>query len=504
MRFGTGMARWSGFTFMALACAHATKENACDLAVVGAGMGGAYAAWQASEAGKKVCVFELAARPGGRIHSLRRQGPKEDLVVEAGAYRFAPHEVCEVVGSASWCIYTPITAATVDKLGLKAGVYDPDPTQWDNKMNKLVDSEGHNIGYLTLPEVMLDRAASHGAKILYRTGVSALSGGDSSGVDLKLLNGETVHASAVLLNLPQAPLLRLLRRSGSPFADVFPAPLYEVGSFDIMKLYVHYEDAWWRNDLGLVAGPFANNNPPPVHNSHVIHPHDVPDQGPAPLKGQYHDGDVRCDGPKGKCRGYLQAYYSGGAAIDYYKAFHPFDGDSVVQLSPNTMEHKQLLAKIHSSLLQLHEKQLQAVNATARVARMMPDSGVLSIWSQGVEGIHGGCHSPMNGTNPLPQDMPKAALQPFAGLPVFVANEAYGPVPCFAEGSLNMSATALEHLGIAQPEWLVKHMADQAKVLHAHRLQGLGGHPPPKDPFLFMERSPEGRSSGLQADDLVV
>lgn len=499
------MARWPSLTIITLACAQATSENTCDLAVVGAGIGGAYAAWQASEAGKKVCVFELTDRPGGRIHSLRRQGPKSDLVVEAGAYRFAPHEVCEVVGSASWCIYTPITAATVEKLNLKQGIYDPDPTQWDNKMHKLVDPGGHNIGYLTLPEVMLARAASHGAKILYRTGVSALSGGDSSGVDLKLFNGEIVHAGSVLLNLPQAPLLKLLRRSGSPFADVFPAPLYEVASFDIMKLYVHYEDAWWRNDLGLVAGAFVNGNPPTEHNSHVIHPHDVADQGPVPLRGQYHDGDVRCDGPHGRCRGYLQAFYSGGAAIDYYKSFHPLEGDSVVQLFANTTEHKTLLTKIHSGLLKLHEKQLEAANATARVAQMMPDSGVLSIWSQGVEGIHSGCHSPMNGTSPLPQDMPKAALQPFAGLPVFVANEAYGPVNCFAEGSLNMSATALEHLGIAQPEWLVRHMAREAEVQEAHRLQGLGGHPPPgNDPFLFMEISADGSLSNVEADAMVV
>ena len=85
-----------------------------DLAIVGAGVGGAYAAWQASMAGKKVCVFERSERPGGRIHSLRNRGPKKDLVVEAGAYRYAPHEVCEPLSpTESWCIYTPITAGAV-------------------------------------------------------------------------------------------------------------------------------------------------------------------------------------------------------------------------------------------------------------------------------------------------------------------------------------------------------------------------------------------------------
>eukprot|EP00971_Amphidinium_carterae_P189009 3752249-Amphidinium_carterae.2 len=59
----------------------------CDIAVVGAGVGGSYAAWRAADAGKSVCVFEMSDRPGGRIHSLRGMGPRKDLVVEAGAYR---------------------------------------------------------------------------------------------------------------------------------------------------------------------------------------------------------------------------------------------------------------------------------------------------------------------------------------------------------------------------------------------------------------------------------
>jgi hypothetical protein len=35
-----------------------------------------------------ICVFERSSRAGGRTFSLRSQGPKKDLVVELGAYRF--------------------------------------------------------------------------------------------------------------------------------------------------------------------------------------------------------------------------------------------------------------------------------------------------------------------------------------------------------------------------------------------------------------------------------
>lgn len=467
----------------------------CDLAIVGTGPGGAFAAWHAAEAGRHVCVFELGDRPGGRIHSLRGMGPRRDLVVEAGAYRFAPKEVCEPMGpNASWCIRTPITAASVKELGLSAGVYDPNPWNWDYKMRKLIDKHGHNVGYLTLVESMLERAAARGAELHFSTEVTGLAGkGDSSSVELKLAEGGSVEASAVLLNIPQKPLLKLLRHSGPPFVDMYSAPLYDPVSFPIMKLYVHYEDAWWRNYLNLTSGPFFNENPSGSSSS-VIHMHAVPDQGPAPLMGQYHDGDVRCDGPGGRCRGFLQAFYSGGVALDFYKAYHPLNGEAAVRLLPSSAEHRQLLASVHKALLELHRKALDAVNATALVAGMAPDSGLLSIWAEGVSGINGGCHVPKSGSNPSPEGLPAAALRPFGKWPVFVANEAYGPVPCFAEGSLNMSSAALQALGVPRPAWLDAEVGRQVTQR---------GHipPPPTDPFLFMDRSRHASQRAARSEE---
>lgn len=456
--------------FTATALAKPDDSEPCDLAVVGAGIGGAYAAWHMAESGKKVCVFEMSGRPGGRIHSLRQQGPQKDLVVEAGAYRFAHEEVCVPVHG---CIYTPITKATVAALGLHTAVYDPDPKQWDHNMRKIVDANGNDAGYLTLVETLLERAIKNGAQVQYHTEVLGL-GGNSSDVQLQVTGGKMVRAHAVLLNLPQSVLLRLLRKSEGPITKSFPSPLYVPMAFPIMKLYVHYEDAWWRNYLGLVAGPFANGNPgtdPPT-----TWKRQVPYQQPAPLNGQYHDGDVKCDLPDGKCRGYLQAVYNGGSAIDFYKPFHPFDGDAAVELSPSTTEHKELLSEIHKALVEFHKDALDKANATARVEQMMPDSGVISIWSQGVDGIHSGCHlnKPKNNSSSESKDsLPHAALQPFPGWPVFVANEAYGNLHCWAEGSLNMSAMVIQHLG--------------AQLQHPLPDKEASGPPAPGDPFLFMD-----------------
>mmetsp|Transcript_49458 Transcript_49458/g.117685 ORF Transcript_49458/g.117685 Transcript_49458/m.117685 type:complete len:486 (-) Transcript_49458:156-1613(-) len=438
----------------------------CDFAIVGAGVGGGYAALRAAEAGQRVCVFEMNNRPGGRIHSLRNQGPNKDLVVEAGAYRFTASKICQFE---RFCFDTPIIRSLVKELHLTFAVYDPDPTQWDHKMRKLVDKEGNDAGYLTLPETLLQKAMERGAKVSYNSKVVGLFGNsknesakDSSAVFLKIAGGGVVKAKAVLLNIAQGPALELLRHSGMPFAAEDPDPLYDPTTEDLMKLYVHYDDAWWRNDLGLKAGHFQNGNP--REDGYLM-------ESPAPLSGQYHDGNLRCDLPGGKCRGYLQAYYS-GEAIEFYKPYHNLVGEAAVELSPDTREHKRLLAKIHSALVDLHRDALDAVNATERVSKMRPSAGVLSIWRDSVDGINAGCHNPKLGSEPSPGDLTNAALKPFPDMPVFLANEAFGPISCWAEGSLNMSHRVMQHMGIPQP------------MLKEEPLD-LSMPPPPTDPFLM-------------------
>ena len=82
---------FSMFCVMLTVMASALMEaEHCDIAIVGAGPGGIYAAWRLIEANHtgKICMYERSQRFGGRIFSLRQQGPKKDLVVDMGAYRF--------------------------------------------------------------------------------------------------------------------------------------------------------------------------------------------------------------------------------------------------------------------------------------------------------------------------------------------------------------------------------------------------------------------------------
>jgi len=459
--------------------------SSCDLVVAGAGPGGAFAAWHAAEAGKKVCVLESNTRPGGRIHSIRGMGSRGDLVVEAGAYRFAPKPVCEPADHRTtqvpWCIHTPITAASVLKLGLNAGIYDPDPTKWDHHMRVLRDEHGHNIGYLTLVEKMLERAEALGAEVFYSARVTALEKtGDAGAVAILVESGERVEAKAAIMNMPQGPLLKVLRNSGAPFATSFPGELYATMPFPIMKFYIHYDDAWWINDLNHTAGAFSNAILPdgssrfsPMHGEAA----GIPMQLPVPLEGQYHDGDVRCDLPGGRCRGYIQAFYGAGSDLQWYRPFHgyQYSQESALQISNASQEHRTLLADVHTALVELHREQLDKAGITKKIEAMQPNSGVMSIWSELVSDINTGCHMPKaprgKGTFKV-SDITKAASRPFPEVSVYVANEAWGVMPCFAEGSLNMSAQALHDLGVPT---LVLPEEEEPPM-----------HPPPRtDPFLL-------------------
>jgi len=453
-----------------------TSSDSCDLGIVGAGAGGAYAAWRAAVAGRSVCVFEMRGKPGGRIHSMRNQGPKGDLVVEAGGYRFAPHPVYTKMNNFTERIDTPLTAAIMKELKIPTAIYNPNPKEWDHGMHKVVDAHGEDAGYLTFIERMLDIAIAHGAKVRYNIRIVGLGvlEGPAKTISVRLADGGEVFVKSVLFNIPQRPLIELLRNSAAPIAAIFPRPLYDQVSFPIMKLYVHYDDAWWRNDLGLTSGQFLNSEPRSNQSSIV---HGVPNAYPAPLQGAYHDGHVRCDGVEGRCRGFLQAYYGGDTAhvpggIDGAMKFYSVFADSVSNDAANTITptnpvHAELLSIVHSSLVDMHRPALDAQKATKRVSEMKPTGAVLSIWDQGVAGINAGCHTPKllkSGAAPGANTAAAASLEPLPGWPmIFVANEAFGSMQCFAEGSLAMAEAAMRKMNVSLPPsgWLDDETASQ-------------------------------------------
>ena len=208
----------------------------CDVAVIGAGPGGVYAAWRLLKAdpSTSVCIFEATERAGGRIYSARGLGPKGDLTAELGAYRFVRNWTKAYGHLYMW---TPLTAALVETaLQLPIAQYEPgDPTSF---MYKIVDAAGHNAGYDTFVTKMLGEATAAGARVEYKRQLVSISGTAAAPV-LHFAAGDDVKPGRVLLNLPQLPLLRLLSASpaltrGRPFPPALMAPSPTEGA----KLYV--------------------------------------------------------------------------------------------------------------------------------------------------------------------------------------------------------------------------------------------------------------------------
>ncbi len=64
--------------------------SACyDVAIIGAGISGTYAAWRLRHTGRKIGIFEQWDRIGGRIHTHRLPGMPE-LHAELGAMYYMP------------------------------------------------------------------------------------------------------------------------------------------------------------------------------------------------------------------------------------------------------------------------------------------------------------------------------------------------------------------------------------------------------------------------------
>lgn len=360
-------------------------------------------------------------------------------------------------------------------------IYDPSATAWDEKLAKISDGHGEDAGYLTFVERLVLAAQGTGRMTLHlghellRLERHAASGAHT----LHFAHGAKVIAQHVILNMPQYPLMRVLGRSSglSPLGDgATPPVLHTATAYPMFKLYVHYDDAWWRNDLGLTAGFFNNSAAwkPATANAdpRALAECFASRQQPAPLQGAYHDAHVRCDGPEGapKCRGFLQAAYMPDLfAVRFYSQWRTERaGDSVTKLDGRNARDAQLLELVHASLVELHAGALRAAGALERVTALRPDSAVLSIWDSPVDGIETGCHAfqqlglpgvPGSGTGSrgIPtQRIPAEALQPLTLAPrVFVANEAWGQLQCFAEGSLQMAENiAHSFFGAPAPSWI--------------------------------------------------
>ncbi|KAL3930064.1 MAG: hypothetical protein SGBAC_011930 [Bacillariaceae sp.] len=395
----------------------------CKLAVVGAGTGGLYTAMRLVETGKysatDVCIFEATDRVGGRIYSLRGFGPDHDITVDAGAYR-------------TWPEFTPTLHALVtEKLGFDVECYDEEvPCQVYN----IIGESGQKIGFASFVEKMMGILIDDGACFYSRhelVSIEAESAESESIKKLSFANGVKATAEQVILNVPQHPLLKIMRKSDLPLTETeslaITDSLHSVQTEIAAKVYLYYENAWWL-DLGLSSGEFASPG----------------DARTMMLQGRYHDGHVKCTDEG--CHGFLLADYVhdfSGDASQFFRRYQRDRPEPVTIISSTDTEGALFLEHAHSRISNYHIYEAQNVSYTGFQAQQTfrnappPEFAVLATWNVATFGAGGAWHHWTDISNV------EQATMPMNHIGIHVVNEAYSRLQGWAEGSLMLADDVL-------------------------------------------------------------
>lgn len=432
-------------------------EPECRIAVVGAGTGGLYTALRMVDSGlveaSDICIFEQTERVGGRLFSLRGLGPDNDLVIDAGGYR-------------TWPRFTPTAHALITEyLGLTMDCYDDtDPCEVYN----IVDENGKKAGFTLFVEEMMKRLVDGGACFFPRhelvkieqenvpvvdpsaePAVSRQFVAPTPGIVTNLYFGNGVVATATgttILNIPQRPLLSIIRNSDFDAKGLIDAPtldaLHSVQTVIAQKLYLYYPrgSVWWRK-LGIVSGDFE-------------YPGDAREMV---LAGRYHDGPVYCDDENDPdtCHGFLLAVYNNdlsGNKAQYFRRFQRDREEPVTVFTNQDLEGAEFLAHAHQRLVDFHQLYNTDATYTGFQASTVfsqvepPPYAFLSTWNTAVPWAGGAWHAWTD------LDNIETAKQPFAEHNMFVVNEAYSLLQGWAEGAVKLADEILEeHFGVQRP-----------------------------------------------------
>eukprot|EP00198_Chlamydomonas_reinhardtii_P011419 XP_001700756.1 L-amino-acid oxidase [Chlamydomonas reinhardtii] len=470
----------------------------CDVAIVGGGIGGMYAAYRILTGGTRppvVCTFEATNRIGGRIFSLRGMGGRGDLCVDVGAYRYVDGR------------HTLVQGVVENLLGLNYTLYDPASPIF----RKLVDGRGDDVGFVSVVEGLAARAVDKGLKLFLNTAVTRVRVSSSTAPEaegpppkyqltLYTTSGRAVRVSAarVIFNVPQRPLMRILQASNlatfTPWSRALDMPFPYMAA----KMYLYYEDTWWIY-MNLTTGSFAAPafDTPGVESDPTLFTQ-------PPLRARYHDGDWKCDGdddawsaaaaaggpppPPPRCHGFLlytylsDNSYSGGANRNgqglntppwsgvvprfYWNiAVNPDMSKPYVVLDASTNSAEQLLAAAHRKLVAYHQSVGKPIPEP--YASTLPTQAVVVVWDPSVFWTGGAWHGYKNGAlggmvntsaqaDPA-QSVPVAAIKPWEHEQLFVVNEAFAPgaFQGWAEGSVLLAENVVSsHFGAARPAFL--------------------------------------------------
>jgi Hint-domain len=350
-------------------------------------------------------------------------------------------------------------------LGIPMDCYDDsEPCEVYN----IVDSEGKKAGFATFVEEMMKRLTDGGACFYPYHELVAIDkreatqaeldvaverqfvppiAADNMVTDLMFANGVTATATwTTILNMPQRPLLSVVRNSNFDAKDMLDAEtldaLHSVQTVVAQKFYLYYPKGhvWWRK-LGIRSGEFELEG----------------DARNMLLSGRYHDGPVYCDDEDDpdSCHGFLLAVYTNdlsGNKAQFFRRYQRDREEPVTIFTNDDLEGAELLKHVHQRLVDYHQLYNPGANYTGFQASQAfsgvepPPYGFLSTWNTAIPWAGGAWHAWTE------LDNIEVAKQPFVAHNLFVVNEAYSLLQGWAEGAVKLADEILEeHFGISRP-----------------------------------------------------
>lgn len=263
---------------------------------------------------------------------------------------------------------------------------------------------------------MMTRLIEAGACFFSRHELTNFEHNDDDGSNtLFFANGAVVpDVQQVILNVPQRPLLNIIRKSNIPYGSESEEremynSAHSVQTEIVTKLYLYYDNVWWHK-LGLFNGDFEM-------------------QGDAQnmlLQGRYHDGHVECD--ENGCHGFLLTVYShdfGGNKAQYFRRYQRDRPEPVTIISNTDTEGAMFLKHAHDRLKEYHLYDVVNASYTGFRAQQVfdaadePSFAVLATWNIGTYGAGGGWHHWTN------LDEVEKAMKPLNDYNIHVVNEAF-------------------------------------------------------------------------------
>lgn len=288
--------------------------------------------------------------------------------------------------------------------------------------------------------------------------------GHPTPVHLMFENGGSAVTQQVMLNIPSEAIASMHHNSilfakSSKLSHVgYSTPYAGIST----KVYVQYKDAWWITKLGLFEGDIkAELNPK--------------------LQGRYHDAPVRCFDENGnqiplnsnreqiaRCNGLLLAAYFGSSdpiRERFYSNYQATDDPLTIVDREKKDERFELLKSVHDRLMEHHKDEFAAAGFNTSSIEL-PEFLYMANWKN---------DNPITSSiHDWPKFIPgagygaivKALLRPVPGYDIFIANEAFGVNPGWAEGSVLMAERVLAlEMGIGKPSWLLDDSYYESSVL---------------------------------------